>query len=109
MLCSGGQLVLETLVVDGDEDTVFVPPGRYARMGNVWYLPSTRALCRWLEKIGFIEPSVIDENPTTTDEQRATDWMRFHSLSNFLDPENKGKTLEGHPAPQRAIVVARAP
>lgn len=108
-LCSGGQLVLETLVVDGDEDTVFVPPGRYARMGNVWYLPSTRALCRWLEKIGFIDPSVIDENHTTTDEQRATDWMRFHSLGNFLDPENKGKTLEGHPAPQRAIVVARAP
>ena len=108
-LCSGGQLVLETLVVDGDEDTVFVPPGRYARMGNVWYLPSTGALCRWLEKLGFIEPWVVDENPTTTDEQRATDWMRFHSLGNFLDPENKGKTLEGHPAPQRAIVVARAP
>ncbi|MGB0323533.1 MAG: tRNA 5-methoxyuridine(34)/uridine 5-oxyacetic acid(34) synthase CmoB, partial [Luminiphilus sp.] len=47
-LVSGGQLVLETLVVEGDEDTVFVPPDRYARMGNVWFLPSPAALVKWM-------------------------------------------------------------
>ena len=52
-LVSGGELVLETLVVEGDEQTVFVPPGRYARMGNVWFLPSPEALKLWLSKSGL--------------------------------------------------------
>lgn len=37
-----GQLVLETLVVEGDENTVLVPDGRYSRMGNVWFIPMWR-------------------------------------------------------------------
>jgi tRNA (mo5U34)-methyltransferase len=36
----GGELVLETLVIDGDETRCLVPEGRYARMGNVWFIPS---------------------------------------------------------------------
>ena len=45
----GGQLILETLVIDGDETTCLVPPDRYARMKNVWFLPSVSALSRWLQ------------------------------------------------------------
>jgi tRNA (mo5U34)-methyltransferase len=51
-LCAGGQLILETLIVDGDENTVLTPPGRYARMGNVWCLPSVATLLGWLKKNG---------------------------------------------------------
>ena len=108
-LISGGQLVLETLVVEGDEDTVFVPPKRYARMGNVWFLPSPAALMKWIRKAGFIDVSLVDVNQTTVAEQRSTDWMTFYSLSNFLDSTDHNKTVEGHPAPMRAIVTARLP
>ena len=108
-LVSGGQLVLETLVVEGDEDTVFVPPERYARMGNVWFLPSPSALMKWMSKVGFIDVTLIDVTQTTVVEQRSTDWMTFYSLSNFLDSADHNKTVEGHPAPMRAIVTARLP
>ena len=105
----GGQLVLETLVVEGDEQTVFVPPGRYACMNNVWSLPSTKALCLWLEKAGLCAPKVINISITSTEEQRTTDWMTFHSLDKFLDPEDPSRSIEGHPAPKRAIIISYAP
>ena len=108
-LTSGGQLILETLIVPGDINTVFTPPGRYARMGNVWFLPSVEALCHWLSKLGFEKPTVINIDQTSTDEQRSTDWMTFHSLSEFLDSNDCNLTIEGHPAPLRAIVTAYAP
>ncbi len=108
-LVSGGQLVLETLVVEGDEDTVFVPPDRYARMGNVWFLPSPAALMKWMSKAGFVDVTLVDVNQTTVAEQRSTDWMTFYSLSNFLDSTDQNRTVEGHPAPMRAIVTARLP
>jgi tRNA (mo5U34)-methyltransferase len=105
----GGQLVLETLVIEGGPGAVLVPEGRYARMGNVWFLPGPETLLGWLRKIGFSDPVLVDVTVTSTEEQRSTDWMRFHSLANFLDPEDHSKTIEGYPAPCRAVVTARAP
>lgn len=105
----GGQLVLETLVIEGQAGEVLVPEGRYAMMNNVWFLPSCETLLIWLRKCGFINPRVVDCNRTTTAEQRATDWMRFQSLPDFLDPTDSSKTAEGHPAPLRAVFVAEVP
>jgi tRNA (mo5U34)-methyltransferase len=105
----GGELVLETLVVDGDENTVLVPPDRYAMMPNVWCLPSPKALCRWLEKLGFENVKVINVDVTSSEEQRATPWMWFQSLEDFLSPSNKKLTAEGLPAPTRAIIIATKP
>ena len=105
----GGELVLETLVIEGEAGEVLVPEGRYARMGNVWFLPSCATLESWLRKVGFVNPQVIDVSNTSTDEQRSTDWMTFHSLANFLDPEDPSKSIEGYPAPRRAVVTANAP
>jgi len=106
LLVPGGELVLETIVIDGDESTVLVPQGRYAQMRNIWFLPSAKALALWLRKCGFKDVRIVDVDTTSLNEQRATPWMDFHSLSNFLDPENNAKTIEGHPAPKRAILVA---
>lgn len=103
----GGQLVLETLVVEGDENTVLVPPGRYARMRNVWFLPSSMACVRWLQRCGFRDIEVVDESITTLEEQRTTDWMPFESLRQSLDPKDKSKTIEGLPAPRRAVIIGR--
>lgn len=108
-LRAGGELVLETLVVEGGEQQCLVPEGRYGRMGNVWFIPSCAMLERWLRKCGFRRVNTVDVTPTTTDEQRRTEWMRFHSLANFLDPGDPTRTLEGYPAPMRAIVIAEAP
>lgn len=102
----GGQLVLETLVIDGALGEVLVPEGRYAKMNNVWFLPSGPSLLSWLRKTGFRNPRMVDFCPTTTGEQRATHWMRFHSLAEFLDPDDPSRTAEGHPAPIRAVFVA---
>lgn len=108
-LRQGGELVLETLVVEGGLGEVLVPEGRYAQMRNVWFLPSVPTLVSWLKKCKFRDVRVIDVTSTTTAEQRTTDWMRFHSLTNFLDSTDVTKTVEGHPAPRRAIILATAP
>ena len=105
-LAPGGQLVLETLVIEGDEDALLEPNGRYARMGNVWKLPSPGLAARWLKQAGFSEIEIIDVGTTSLDEQRRTAWMTFHSLKEFLDPEDPTLTIEGFPAPRRAILIA---
>ena len=102
----GGELVLETLVVEGGPDTVLVPEERYARMANVWFLPSTAVLETWLVRCGFVDVQTVDVTRTTVHEQRATEWMTFQSLPDFLDPNDSDLTVEGLPAPTRAIVIA---
>ena len=109
LLRPGGQLILETLVVEGPEGTVLVPEGRYAKMPNVWFLPSTDTLLSWMRKMGLVNPRMVDSTVTSTDEQRATDWMHFESLADFLDPNDHSKTIEGYPAPIRATFIAEAP
>lgn len=108
-LRSGGELVLETLVIDGGNGEVLVPDDRYARMNNVWFIPSCATLQQWLKKIGFKQVQRINLATTSGDEQRATPWMTFESLSNCLDPADPTRTIEGYPAPKRAIFVAEAP
>lgn len=105
----GGELVLETLVVEGDENHCLLPEDRYAQMRNVWFLPSVLMLERMLRRAGFVDVGCVDLNRTSVEEQRSTDWMRFQSLPSFLDPEDGEKTIEGYPAPLRATLVARRP
>jgi tRNA (mo5U34)-methyltransferase len=48
---------------------------------------------------------VADISTTTVEEQRSTDWMQFESLRDFLDADDAAKTIEGHPAPVRAVFI----
>lgn len=105
-LVQGGQLVLETLVVEGGEQTVLMPQDRYAQMRNVWFLPSVDALKLWMKRIGFKDIKVVDISQTSVEEQRSTQWMQNHSLEDFLCPDDKSKTIEGYPAPLRATMIA---
>ncbi|MCU7811711.1 MAG: tRNA 5-methoxyuridine(34)/uridine 5-oxyacetic acid(34) synthase CmoB [Candidatus Thiodiazotropha sp. (ex Notomyrtea botanica)] len=105
-LRKGGELVLETLVIDGGPSEVLVPEGRYAKMRNVWFIPSPATLISWLSRAGFGDVRLIDVTTTSVEEQRATEWMRFESLADYLDPLQSAQTVEGHPAPRRAIIVA---
>jgi tRNA (mo5U34)-methyltransferase len=102
----GGQLVLETLIVDNPSVPTFVPEGRYAGMRNVPLLPNRQTLLDWVRAAGFREIALLDVTRTTTGEQRKTAWMSQHSLSDFLDLARPDLTREGHPGPVRAVVRA---
>ena len=104
-----GQLVLETLFVPGNESYACTPAERYARMKNVWLLPTLAELTTWLNRTGYRDVEIVHQSVTSTDEQRSTDWMTFESLAEALDPEDPSKTVEGWPAPRRVIVTATAP
>ena len=109
LLRPGGELVLETLIVDGPEGYELIPEGRYAKMRNVWSIPSIPTLEKWMVTAGLQNIRTVDITVTSTEEQRATDWMTFESLPDFLDPTNSSRTIEGHPAPKRAVVIATLP
>lgn len=108
-LRSGGELVLETLVVEGGEGKILVPENRYARMRNVWFIPSCATLSGWLGRCGFRDIRLVDVAETTVEEQRTTAWMRFQSLADCLQADDPSLTVEGLPAPRRAIFLAKTP
>ncbi len=105
----GGQLVLETIILPGDEALARTPADRYARMRNVWSLPTMSELLVWLDRTGYRDAELVDESQTTIEEQRSTEWMRFDSLAEALDPDDPTQTVEGWPAPRRVVITATAP
>jgi tRNA (mo5U34)-methyltransferase len=107
-LRAGGELILETLIIAGGLGETLLPEGRYAKMRNVWFLPSCETLVSWIARCGFKNIRVIDINQTSIEEQRTTEWMQFHSLEQFLDADDKNLTCEGLPAPKRVIIIADA-
>ena len=102
-----GELVLESLVIDGGAGAALRPPGRYAGMGNVRAVPSVETLRNWLSETGFAAVEVADVSRTTPAEQRVTEWTFAASLADFLAPNDPCLTIEGHPAPQRALLVCK--
>ena len=108
-LRTGGELVLETLIIDGQDGEVLLPDDRYAQMRNVWFLPTVPTLESWMKRCGYKNIRVVDVSVTTIEEQRQTEWMTFHSLEQYLDPQDHSKTIEGYPAPKRVVIMAAAP
>ena len=102
------ELVLETLVIEGEEEIALSPSGRYAKMNNVYFLPTVSCLEGWMRRAGFENVRCIDVTATTSEEQRKTEWVQTESLEDFLDPADQTRTVEGHPAPLRAILLAEA-
>ena len=107
MMAPDAELVLETLVVESPDDFILVPKGRYANMRNVYSIPSIKTLKSWLKDVNFNNIRVVDVAKTTTAEQRKTPWIGENaaSLEDFLDPLDGSLTIEGYPAPTRAIVI----
>ena len=106
-LVKGGELVLETLVIDGDANTVLVPSDRYAKNEKrIFY----SFCCCTHQLVGksrlYLMCVVLDVATTTLEEQRKTDWLENESLIDFLDPNNQSKTIEGYQAPTRAVILA---
>ncbi len=107
VMAADGELVLETMILKGNEHICLYPAGRYAKMQNVYFLPTIPVLQSWLKKAGFSTSLCIDITKTTEQEQRRTDWVKTESLNDFLDPLDKNKTIEGYQAPVRAVIIAK--
>lgn len=105
----GGRLLLESQVVPGDGFYAFCPPGRYAKAPNVYMVPTVDCLVGWLKRAGFVDLEVVSVASVSPDEQRKTALAPWESLDDFVSPDNDQLTVEGHPFPLRAAVLARKP
>ena len=105
----GGQLILETIGIPGEKSIALFPEDRYAKMRNVWFVPTLSCLVNFAKKARFGDIEVVADTPLTSDEQRLTDWCPppRQSLEDFLDPNDQTKTIEGHPAPRRFLISCR--
>ena len=101
----GGELVLESLIIEEEYGDLLKPRERYAMMRNIWAIPSITTLKDWLSSAGITKIEVADVSVTTPAEQRVTEWTFEQSLADFLDPENSHLTIEGYPVPKRVIVI----
>ncbi len=100
----GGELVLETFVIPpGMGDAIEVE--RYARMRNVYQIPSVGLLRQWFEQAGCPAVRMVDLCRTSVEEQRSTNWMRFESLTESLDKGDGKVTVEGLPGPVRGVWI----
>lgn len=103
-LISGGELYLDTFMIDGDTEHCLCPAGAYSKIPNVYFVPTIPALHNWCRRAGFDTFEVLEVAVTTTDEQRKTDWIEGQSLEHFLHPDDPTRTVEGYPAPKRVYV-----
>ncbi len=106
MLAPGGQLILETLILQGDGEFALSPKHRYAGMRNIYFIPTVACLNNWLTRSGFINIRCVNTAQTSFQEQRKTQWIDSDSLEHFLDPKDTHCTAEGYPAPVRAVLLA---
>ena len=106
LLSQGGELVLETLIVDQADGGILRPKERYAQMRNVWSITTVDKTIELMESAGLKNARCVDQNITSLKEQRSTPWMQFHSLKEFLQPDDISKTIEGYPAPKRGLFIA---
>jgi tRNA (mo5U34)-methyltransferase len=103
-LCKGGELFLDTFMIDGDAPVALCPGKTYSKIPNIYHIPTVLALQNWGEKAGFSHMEVLDIVPTRPEEQRKTEWIFGESLTDFLNPANPKETVEGYPAPKRVYV-----
>jgi tRNA (mo5U34)-methyltransferase len=105
-LNEGGELILDTFMIDGDEEMALTPKGRYSKIPNIYFIPTINALKNWCYRAGFDEVEILATMKTDHQEQRATEWVFEQSLKDFLDPNDENKTIEGYPAPKRVYIKA---
>ncbi|MAC82817.1 MAG: tRNA 5-methoxyuridine(34)/uridine 5-oxyacetic acid(34) synthase CmoB [Arcobacter sp.] len=106
-LNSKGEILIDTFMIDGEEEICLTPNKRYSKIPNIYFIPTIPALTNWLSRAGFENIEVIAVTTTTSEEQRKTPWSFDQSLEDFLDENDKTKTVEGYPAPKRVYMKAK--
>ena len=103
----GGELILDTFMIDGEDEICLTPKKRYSKIPNIYFIPTINALKNWCYRAGFAEIEVLEVAKTELNEQRKTEWINTQSLDDFLDNEDNSKTVEGYPAPKRVYIKAK--
>jgi len=106
-LNKGGELILDTFMIDGEQELCLCPKDRYSKIPNIYFVPTIPSLINWCKRAGFSEVEVLATMKTEHEEQRKTSWVQSQSLEDFLDPKDESKTVEGYPAPKRVYIKAR--
>jgi len=105
-LNKGGELILDTFMIDGEGEMCLTPKDRYSKIPNIYFVPTVSALINWCHRAGFESVEVLETIVTDANEQRKTKWIDGQSLEDFLDPNDETKTVEGYPAPKRVYIKA---
>ena len=105
-LNKGGELILDTFMIDGEGEMCLTPRDRYSKIPNIYFVPTVNALKNWCFRAGFETVEVLEIMKTEPTEQRKTEWIDTQSLEDFLDPDDHTKTVEGYPAPKRVYIKA---
>jgi len=105
-LNSKGEILIDTFMIDGEDELCLTPNKRYSKIPNIYFIPTISALKNWLNRAGFENIEIIAITTTTSEEQRKTSWSFDQSLEDFLDPNDASKTIEGYPAPKRVYMKA---
>ena len=103
----GGTAIVESQAIPGDDPVALFPADTYAKVPGTWFVPTGPCLVNWMRKAGFAEVELFCSHPMSDEEQRRTPWMTFESYSDFLHPDDPGRTREGYPAPWRVFVRGR--
>ena len=106
-LNDGGEVIVDSFMIDGDDDVALCPNSRYAMIPNVYFIPTINCFKNWLNRAGFKDIELLEITTTDDKEQRVTPWTFGQSLGNFLDENDPTKTIEGYPAPKRAYFKAK--
>lgn len=99
-----GEVILDTFMIDGDDEMALCPAGAYSKIPNIYFVPTIPALKNWCLRAGFQDFEVLETSVTSLEEQRKTEWIEGQSLEDFLDSDDSSKTVEGYPAPKRVYV-----
>ena len=105
-LNKGGELILDTFMIDGEGEMCLTPKDRYSKIPNIYFVPTINALTNWCHRAGFESVDILETVVTDHNEQRKTEWIDGQSLEDFLDPNDETKTVEGYPAPKRVYIKA---
>ena len=103
-LVPGGTAIIESQTIPGETSVALFPEGRYAKAHNVYFVPTSSCLISWMKRAGFRNIELLAHTPVTDQEQRRTKDMQFESLADFLDPNDRHRTIEGYPAPWRTAI-----
>ncbi len=105
-LVNGGELIIDTFMIDGEGEMALIPKDRYSKIPNIYFIPTVNAFKNWLNRAKFKDIEVLEIVPTQLNEQRSTEWILGESLNDFLDKDNPNLTIEGYPAPKRVYIKA---
>ncbi len=102
-----GEIIVDSFMIDGDDEVCLVPHDRYAMIPNIYFIPTVNCFKNWLNRAGFKDIEVLEITTTDDKEQRVTPWTFGKSLDDFRDPKDPTKTIEGYPSPKRVYLKAK--